>query len=63
MKTVIVIDAKGRELTRVLVQTTDSTVFICTESEWFESQKEDREPICVGFPKSSVVGYKPLRTS
>jgi hypothetical protein len=63
MQTVIVTDAKGRELNRVLVKATDNTVLICTESEWLESRKEDREPVCVGFPKSSVVGYKTLKTS
>jgi hypothetical protein len=62
MQTVIVIDAKGRELNRVLVQTIENTILICKETEWIESQKEGREPICVGFPKTSVVGHKTLRT-
>jgi hypothetical protein len=63
MKTITVVDAKGRELNRVLLQMTDTTVLICTKDEWIESQKEGREPTCVGFPKSSVVGHKIVKTS
>ena len=38
----------GRVKRRVVEKEGD-TIYICTEEEWLSAQKENREPVCVGF--------------
>ena len=39
---------------RKVVDTKGDTVYICTEDEWLSAQKENREPICVGFNRRYI---------
>lgn len=39
---------------RKVVDIKGDTVYICSEKEWLSSQKDHREPICVGFNKRYV---------
>jgi hypothetical protein len=54
-ETVTVKDSKGCQLQRTVVQVIGNTVLICKQEEWFNAINENRDPICVGFPISSVV--------
>jgi len=37
-----------------LMRTTEKTAIVCSESEWLQSKKEEREPMMVGFPLEST---------
>ena len=34
---------------RRVVEKEGDTVYVCTEKEWLTAQRENREPLCVGF--------------
>ena len=54
--TIRVVGDQGKELVRRLVEVRGQVVLICTDEEFKAARTEGREPICVGFKASKVVG-------
>jgi hypothetical protein len=44
----------GEKVLRDVVAVEGDTVYICTKEERLSAQKEDREPVCVGFNRRYV---------
>jgi hypothetical protein len=44
----------GEYTSRVVVEVRGETVYLCTEKEWDLANKDQREPLCVGFNKRYV---------
>jgi hypothetical protein len=47
--TVVVEDVSKNQLVRRVVAVEGENVFVCTEEEYASAQRENREPICIGF--------------
>lgn len=47
-------------VTRRVVEEAHGTVYLCTENEFESAQKENREPIAMGFPIEDVVDRQPV---
>ena len=45
----------GREIVRRLATVRGATALICNDEEYKAATKEQREPICIGFPLADVV--------
>ena len=54
--TIRVIGDQGRELVRRLVEVRGQLILICKQDEFQAARAEGREPVCVGFKASKVVG-------
>jgi hypothetical protein len=52
---VLVRDAFGQVLKRVVVAVERPNVFICTPEEWKAAKAENREPTSIGFKDSQVI--------
>lgn len=59
-KVVTVEGFNGKVVQCRLVDIRKGTAIVCGEQEWLASQSENRQPVCVGFPVSSL---KESRTS
>jgi hypothetical protein len=50
----------GKELIRRLVAVQRGTALICNDEEYQAAKKENREPDCVGFRVTDVIGKEPI---
>jgi len=48
----------SEEIERRVIDVTGTTVVVCRVEEWEEAQREGREPMCVGFPRTAVIETK-----
>lgn len=53
-KLVTVEGFNGKVVQCRLVDIKKGTAIVCGEQEWLSSQNENRQPICLGFPLSSL---------
>jgi hypothetical protein len=49
----------GKVIARRVVEVRGRSVAVTTKEEYDAAAKEQREPICIGFPLSDVVEEKP----
>jgi hypothetical protein len=42
----------------MLMEIVDQTAIVCSESEWLQAQRENREPMIVGFPIENTSLFK-----
>lgn len=47
---------------RRVVEKEGDTIYICTEEEWLSAQKENREPLCVGFNSRYIAPVRAKRS-
>jgi hypothetical protein len=60
---ITVLDALGNKLARTVVCWDERNVYVCREEEFRRSIQESREPVCIGFNRSFVIGYDdPVKT-
>ena len=52
----------GQELVRRLVGLNGQTALICSDQEYEAAQRENREPVCVGFPLSDILESKSAKS-
>ena len=45
----------GEEITRRVIVAENGTVYVCKEAEYQSAIRENREPVCVGFPMESII--------
>jgi len=53
--------SEGR-VKRRIVEVEGDTIYICTQKEWLSAQKENREPVCVGFNKRYIAPVTAMRS-
>jgi hypothetical protein len=47
---------------RRVVEKEGDTVYICKEEEWLSAQKDNREPLCVGFNRRYIAPVTAARS-
>lgn len=57
--TVTLLAAGDRQITRRVVAVHGRVVFVCREDERASAEREEREPIAMGFPVSDVISAHP----
>jgi len=49
---------EGQELVRRLVAVNGDILLICREEEYQAAQREERDPVCVGFRREDLISHQ-----
>lgn len=55
-QSVEVVEAFDFKTVKRVVSVDARNVYVCTDEEYSAALSEDREPICIGFPRQLVLG-------